>query len=201
MIPHASRSGSTPSRWSAVRTTAVGALAAGLLTIAPNARAGGPEPYGDPPFTCTVVDYGTEAPSLPGPADDPLCVRYDKTNITVSTLEALDFLAAEPGRVGLAAGRCSYWQQDHWAVRLAPGLTPLVEWEGSYWYDLRTGRGAAIARGLRVGGQPADGTAFVEALRPLIGDTAADDLARYAVDGGGGGMSFALPDGFALPSC
>jgi hypothetical protein len=184
-----------------VRAAVLATFVGGLLAIGPGARAEEPAPYDDPPFTCTVIDYGTEAPALPGPADDPLCVRYDKTNITVSTLEALDFLAGEPGRVGLAAGRCSYWQQDHWAVRLAPGLTPLVEWEGSYWYDVRTGRGAAIARGLRVGGRPADGTAFVEALRPLIGDAAADDLERYAADGGGGGASFSLPDGFALPSC
>ena len=47
------------------------------------ARAQSPEPYRDPPFTCTVARLRNGAPpELPAPADDPLCVRYDKTNIT-----------------------------------------------------------------------------------------------------------------------
>jgi len=160
-----------------------------------------PEPYRDPPFTCEVIDYGTEAPTLPPPEADPLCVRYDKTNITVSTLEVVDFLAAEPGRVAIVAGRCAYWQRDHWTVRVAPDTTPLVEWEGSYWYDARTGTAAGILRGLRVGGQPADGAAFADALRPLVGDENADQLAAFSAEGGGGGATFALPDGFAYPDC
>jgi hypothetical protein len=181
------------------------AAAGGLLLAAP---AGAqvpeptePEPYRDPPFTCEVHDYGTDAPTLPAPADDPLCVEYDKTNITVSTLEAVDFLAAEPGRVALVAGKCSYWQQDHWVVRAAPDTTPLIEWEGSYWYDARTGTAAGILRGLRVGGEPADGQAFVEAMRPIFGDEAVDELAAFADEDGGGGATFALPDGFAYEDC
>jgi hypothetical protein len=180
--------------------------AAGLLVLASPAGAQvpeptEPEPYRDPPFTCEVHDYGTEAPTLPAPADDPLCVEYDKTNITVSTLEAVDFLAAEPGRVALVAGKCSYWQQDHWVVRVAPDTTPLIEWEGSYWYDARTGTAAGILRGLHVGGEPADGQAFVEAMRPIFGDEAADELATFADEDGGGGATFALPDGFAYEDC
>jgi hypothetical protein len=159
------------------------------------------EPYRDPPFTCEVIDYGAEPPDLPAPPEDPLCVRYDKTNITVSTLGVVDFLAAEPGRVAIVAGKCSYWQQDHWVVRATPESTPLVEWEGSYWYDGRTGTAAGILRGLRVGGQPADGEAFAAALAPLIGDDAAAELASYAAEGGGGGASFALPEGFAPDAC
>ena len=91
-----------------------------LLAIAA-ARASSRSRTVDPPFTCEVIDYGTEPPELPAPADDPLCVRYDKTNITVSTLGVVDFLAAEPGRVAIVAGKCSYWQQDHWVVRATPG--------------------------------------------------------------------------------
>ncbi|MGH9086386.1 MAG: hypothetical protein ACRDYW_13130 [Acidimicrobiales bacterium] len=180
--------------------------AAGLLFVAVPAGAQvpeptEPEPYRDPPFTCEVHDYGTEAPTLPAPADDPLCVEYDKTNITVSTLEAVDFLAAEPGRVALVAGKCSYWQQDHWVIRVAPDTTPLVEWEGSYWYDARTGTAAGILRGLRVGGEPADGQAFAEAMRPIFGDESADELAAFADEDGGGGATFALPEGFAYEDC
>lgn len=160
-----------------------------------------PQPYRDPPFACEVVDYGTAPPEVPAPADDPLCVRYDKTNITVSTLGVFDFLAAEPGRVAIVAGKCSYWQQDHWIVRATPDTTPIVEWQGSYWYDGRTGTAGGIMRGLRVGGEPADGEAFAAALAPLIGEEAAADLAAYAADGGGGGVSFALPAGFGAEVC
>src|SRR5690606_28182595 len=76
------------------------ALGAGLLLAsAPSAGAQQPEPYRDPPLACAVIDYGSDPPPIPGPTDDPLCVRYDKTNATVSDLQALDFLAAEPGRI------------------------------------------------------------------------------------------------------
>lgn len=165
------------------------------------AAAGPLAPYHDPPFTCAVIDYGTSPPSLPAPEHDPLCVRYDKTNITVSNLGAVDFLAAEPGRVAIVAGKCAYWQQDHWVVRAAPGTTPLVEWQGSYWYDATTGTAAGIVRGFRVNGEPADGRRFVEAVRPLVGDAVADQLAPFAADGGGGGSSFALPAAFGAGVC
>lgn len=177
--------------------SAVVLLLALVLAVPSPAAAQGPEPFRDPPFTCEVHDYGTEPPAVPGPADDPLCVRYDKTNITVSTLEVVDFLAAEPGRVAIVAVKCSYWQQDHWIVRLSPDTPPLVEWEGSYWYDARTGAAAGILRGLEVAGQPADAATFIAALRPLVGDATADQLAPYASADGGGGLAFQLPDGFA----
>jgi hypothetical protein len=176
-------------------------LAVAAVLVAAPARAQAPEPYRDPPFTCTVIDHGTDAPEPPAPDDDPMCVRYDKTNITVSTLGVIDFLAAEPARVALVAGRCSYWQQDHWVVRASPDTPPLVSWEGSYWYDTRTASAAGILRDLRVADQPADATAFIAALRPLVGDEVADALEPFADDGGGGGATFALPDGFGGDPC
>jgi len=185
----------------ACRSLALAALVLVSAGVAARPAAGQepPQPYQDPPFTCVVHDYGAAAPTLPGPDDDPLCVRYDKTHVTISTLEVVDFLVAEPGRVALAAGRCSYWQQDHWVVRAAPGAPALVSWEGSYWYDVRSGTGAAVLRDLRVAGVPVDGAAFVEAMRPVVGDEQADALLAYASDGGGGGMSFAVPaDGEAM---
>lgn len=183
--------------------SAVAVLGGAWTVSVPRAQAQAPqpEPYRDPPFTCEVIDYGAEAPRIPAPEDDPLCVRYDKTDITVSTLGAVEFLAAEPARVALVAGKCSYWQQDHWIVRISTDTPALVEWEGSYWYDARSGSAGGIVRGMQVGGQPADGAAFAEAMTPLIGEEAAAELASYAAEGGGGGATFALPEGFGFPTC
>ena len=180
-------------------------LVAAVLAVAASgptaASAQTPEPYRDPPFTCEIIDYGKDAPTLPAPEDDPLCVRYDKTDITVTTLGAVDFLAAEPGRVALVAGKCSYWQQDHWVVRASPETPPIISWRGSYWYDARTGSAAGILRDLRVADQPASGEAFIEAMRPLVGDEQADQFRQFVDDGGGGGMAMQLPDGFGIDRC
>lgn len=183
-----------------VSASATGLLGIALITASP-AAAQTPEPYRDPPFSCEVIDYGKEAPTLPAPEDDPLCVRYDKTDITVSTLGAVDFLAGEPGRVALVAGKCSYWQQDHWIIRVSPETPPIVSWQGSYWYDAHSGSAGGILRDLHVADQPASGEAFIEAIRPLVGDEQADQFRQFADDGGGGGMSMRLPDGFGMEQC
>lgn len=172
-----------------------------LIVAASPVGAQTPEPYRDPPFACDVIDYGTDPPPIPGPDDDPLCVRYDKTNITVSTLEAVDFLAAEPGRVAIAAAKCSFWQQDEWAIRAAPDTPVLVGWTGSYWYDATSGSAAGILRDLRVADQPASADAFIEAVRPIVGDEQADAFAAFTDEDGGGGLTMALPDGFAFEEC
>ncbi len=183
----------------AVVPVAVGAV----VCLGPAGPAGGqtPEPYRDPPFTCEVIDYGTEPPTLPAPAADPLCVRYDKTNITVSTLGVIDFIAAEPGRVAIFAGKCSYWQQDRWSIRLSPDTPPLLSWAGSYWYDAASGSAGGVLRDLRVADQPATGDAFIEALRPLVGDEQADAFRAFTDPGGGGGLTMALPEGFGAEFC
>ena len=113
----------------------------------------------------------------------------------------VDFLAAEPTRVTIIAGKCSYWQQDHWVVRLTPDTTPIVEWEGSYWYDARTGTAAGIVRNFRIAGQPVDGYAFADSVEPFIGQDAADQIRPYSAEGGGGGASFALPQGLGEDVC
>ena len=181
-------------------------LGAALLAAIVAASAGAaiaqtPEPYQDPPFECDVYDYGTDAPPIPGPDDDPLCVRYDKTNVTVSNLEAVEFLAAEPGRVTIVAAKCSFWQQDEWAVRASPETPVLVSWSGSYWYDAVTGSAGGVLRDLEVAEQPATADAFIEALRPIFGDDQADEFARFTDDGGGGGVTMSLPDGFGYEAC
>jgi hypothetical protein len=189
------------SRAVGVCTTTFAAALTVVVSMPGAARGQSVEPYRDPAFTCEVVDYGTSPPTLPAPPQDPLCVRYDKTNITVADLGVVDFLAAEPGRIAIAAGKCRYWQQDHWVVRAAPDTTPVVEWEGSYWYDALTGAGAGILRNLRVGGQPADGAEFADAMAPLVGDETAERMRAFAAEGGGGGATFALPEGFGLAAC
>jgi hypothetical protein len=184
------------------RSVVLGGVALVAASMYPSlAQAQAPEPYRDPSFECAVIDYGTRPPPVPGPPDDPLCVRYDKTNITLATLEVVDFLAAEPGRVAIVAARCSYWQQDHWVIRASPDSPPLVSWEGSYWYDAPSASAAGVLRDLRVADQPADAATFIDALRPIVGDAAAEELGAFADDGGGGGATFALPDGFGGDPC
>jgi hypothetical protein len=179
----------------AIRLLVIAAVVLLAGVTAPAAAQGLPEPYEDPPFACTVHDYGLTAPPLIAPPDDPLCVRYDKTNATLADLGILDFLAGEPGRLTMVAGKCGYWQQDHWVVGVGAGLPPVIAWVGSYWYDLRTGTAGAALRSLEVLGQPADATTFIATLRPLVGDDVAARLAPYADPDGGGGVSYALPPG------
>lgn len=184
-----------------LRITMAAVLAVAVAVGAGPAGAQTPEPYTDPPFSCQVIDYGSDPPTLPAPAADPLCVRYDKTNATVSTLGIVDFLAAEPGRVAIVAAKCSYWQQDRWIIRATPDTPPLVAWNGSYWYDARSGSAGGVLRDLRIGDQPAGGEQFIEAIRPIVGDSQADELRRFVDDGGGGGLTMALPESFGFEEC
>ena len=102
-------------------------------------------PYVDPPFAglCTVRHFDeAEAPPLAGFADEPLCVEYEKRDITASNGGAIRFLAAEPARFAIAIPKCRYWQQDHWRIQLVPGGA-LIGWDGSYWFDKGDGAGGA----------------------------------------------------------
>lgn len=157
-------------------------------------------PYVDPPFRdqCVVHHYDEgEAPPIDLP-DDPLCVEYEKRDITASNGGAVRFLAAEPARFALALQKCRYWQQDHWRVQAQPGDTPIIGWDGSYWYDRVAGTGAAITRNFTVAGQPASPSQVAALIAPLDPDLAAV-IDTYGAEGGGGGASFAL--GFNDPSC
>src|SRR5438132_12466274 len=69
-----------------------------LLAFVAVARAQS-SPFVGPPFAgqCTVHHFGEGvAPPLDACTDDPLCVEYDKRDITASNGGAVDFLAAEP---------------------------------------------------------------------------------------------------------
>ncbi len=174
---------------------AVLGLAAGAVAVAQVT------PFVDPPFRhqCVVHHYEEhEAPPLDVP-DDPLCVEFEKRDITASNGGAVRFLAAEPARFALAVQKCRYWQQDHWRIQLVPGTGPLIGWDGSYWFDRVAGTGGAIVRDFTVAGLPADAGQVAALLAPLDPELAAVIGSYGAGPGGGGGASFVL--GFNDPTC
>jgi hypothetical protein len=187
-------------RWSAV-TLPLTALLVGLPIGA--AQAGTDTPitaYDAPPFAdaCQFHRFGEgEAPDLSAYPDDPLCVEYAKRDITVDNGGALAFALAEPARVALAAGKCQYWQVDHWSVQFSRGNVPVIRWDGSYWFDRGTGQAAGRLRHLTVGGQPAG---IDEAARLV--DPVSPELASYLRGYGHGGSGIGVDGGVrADPSC
>jgi len=173
-----------------VATLALGpALPAGALTAEPASHPDGLSPYKGPHFRCkTWLRYGTnQSPSIPSPPRDPLCVEYDKRDITVDNFGAVLFAYQEPFRFAAAAGKCRYWQVDHWSIQVSrPGEPVLVQWDGSYWFDLINGEGAGILRNFRVGGHPAD-VGAVASLIERVDPAAGAMLRMYGARGGGGG--------------
>ncbi|HVV75270.1 MAG TPA: hypothetical protein VHC43_04475 [Mycobacteriales bacterium] len=179
-------------------TLACGLLAA-LLLGTPAAGATTPSftPYRPPTFHCPTVHYygNGKAPNigalLPG---STLCVVYDKRDITVDNGGAVRFSLAEPARFAVA-GKCQYWQRDHWRIRLDRGYGELVQWDGSYWWDLRNGYGAAILRNFRIAGTPVgayQAASAVQAISPAL----AAQIRKYGAGPGGGfGASVRLPSG------
>jgi hypothetical protein len=200
------RIGAAPREYDMVRTRLV--LAALTLAIAGPASvvagsasgsaagsAPGPAPYRNPPFHCHVHHYGNgKAPNPLKTKADPLCVDYNKRDITVDNGGAIRFAEAEPARFAVA-GKCDYWQQDHWRVRLDRGFGPIVRWDGSYWFDITSGSGGAILRHFRIAGQPVGPTQAAAALATMS-PSLAKQIRKYgAGPSGGGGASTKLPSG------
>lgn len=159
----------------------------------------GPAPYVDPPFHCKVHHYGNgKAPDPLKTKGDPLCVEYNKRDITADNGGAVRFLAAEPARFAVA-GKCQYWQQDHWTIRLDRGFGAVVRWDGSYWFDVIDGQGGGILRHFHIGGQPVGPAQAAAAIRTVSPDMAKLIREYGAGRSGGGGASFAVPSGF--PQC
>jgi hypothetical protein len=158
----------------------------------------GVSPYKNPHFKCGkwLRFEFEEAPQTP-PERDPLCVEYDKRNITLDNGGAVTFLSLEPFRFAAAGGKCKYWQKDHWWIQISqPGEPVLVRWDGSYWFDLQRGEGGGIFRNFRVAGHPSDAAtaaALVERVSPGLGAL----IRTYGARGGGGGASghFGNPSG------
>jgi hypothetical protein len=171
-------------------------LSEGLLGGSASAATPGPvQPYVAPPFAadCTVHRFGEgEAPDITAYPDDPLCVEYAKRDITVDNGGAVGFLLAEPARFAMAGPKCQYWQQDHWSVQLSRGDTPVVRWDGSYWFDKGRGQAAGRLSRVRVGGQPVSvrqAATVVEGASPEL----AAYLRRYARGGNGMGYDGTVP--------
>jgi hypothetical protein len=178
------------------------ALAGPPSVVAAQAASGsnpGPAPYVNPPFHCKVHHYGNgKAPDPLKTKGDPLCVEYNKRDITADNGGALRFLEAEPARFAVA-GKCQYWQQDHWKVRLDRGFGAVVRWDGSYWFDVTDGAGAGILRHFHIAGQPVGPSQAAAALKTVSPAMAAMIRKYGAGRSGGGGASFTVPSGF--PQC
>jgi hypothetical protein len=175
------------------------ALMAVLVVLSPLAPAHGApapiEPYFPPPFgdSCVVHQFGEgEVPKLRSLPDDPLCVEYAKRDITISNGGAIRFILAEPARFALVAGKCQYWQQDHWSVQLRPGATPVIRWDGSYWLDLGAGQAGARLSGLAIAGRPAtleEAAKYAARFSPAL----AAFFRQYGQGGDGGAVRLGIP--------
>jgi hypothetical protein len=149
-------------------------------------------PYRHPTFHCAVVHrYGNGVSPPLTLHDDPLCVVYNKRDITVDNGGAIRFLLAEPTRFAVA-GKCRYWQRDHWRIRIDRGMHPLVRWDGSYWWDLKRGIGGAILHHFRIAGQPV-GAAQAAAAVATVSPGMARLIHKYGGRHSGGGMTLVLP--------
>ena len=177
--------------WPAVALFATPGAAAGAAGAAQPIT-----PYNPPSFHCQFVQFGNgQAPALTGYPQDPLCVEYDKRNITASNGGAVTFVLAEPTRFAIAVPKCQYWQLDHWSIQLTPTDGALVQWDGSYWFDKGQGTGGVLLRNFTVAGQPVgawQAAAAVEAADPEVATLIRSFGAGPA---GGGGASFSLGGG------
>jgi hypothetical protein len=152
-------------------------------------------PYEPPSFRCpTVHHYGKGVGPKQGTLSGAtLCVIYNKRDITADNGGAVRFSLAEPGRFAVA-GKCRYWQRDHWKIRLDRGFGAIVSWDGSYWWDLRNGYGSAIMRNFRIGGLPV-GARQAAALVSMVSPPLAAQMRRYGGPGGGFGAEVTMPSG------
>lgn len=176
------------------------ALPLGAAPTAAQPREDGPQPYFAPPFRdrCTVHQFDEgEAPDLAGYPDDPLCVEYSKRDITLDNGGAVAFLLAEPNRFAIALDKCAYWQQDHWSVQASRGQTPVVRWDGSYWFDKGAGQAAARVRRLTIGGERATLRQAAREVAPYSPELA-EWFRTYGRGGDGMGWSSSYPFD---PSC
>jgi hypothetical protein len=116
---------------------------------------------GTNPFRCELqyAGFGTE---VPHPDADPYCVDFDKRRQNVTELGIVDFLSKEPARVAAAAGKCFYFQSDHWRASVVQddGSTKLYEWDGHYFFDKARGDGGAWVTNFNVNGQTGDPSAL-----------------------------------------
>jgi len=142
--------------------------------------------YAAPPFQCRFTQYGEgEAPPLDVAGRDPLCVEYQKRDLTVTNGGAVGFALAEPARLAIAVPACQYWQIDHWSVQISPGDDAVLRWDGSYWFDKGRLTAASAFRRFSLGGQSVSAQRAADAVRP-VSTQLADAIEQYGVSGGFG---------------
>ena len=155
-----------------------------------------PAPFQEPSFaaTCTWHEFGEgEQPPLWLMFVNPLCVEYSKRDITFDDGGALTFLLAEPSRFAIALTTCRYYQKDHWSVQTTSGATPLVAWDGQYWWDRTGGLAGARLTNFRIDGRTVGIGDAVAALRDHGFPNVADVLAAYGQAPGETGSTVSLP--------
>lgn len=117
-----------------------------------------PTPWdGKNPFVCKIQDAG-RGTKVPDPGADPYCVNFDKTNQNVSQLGLVKFLSLEPARTQAAAGKCFYYQQDHWrgSVIQSKAQTKTYEFYGHYFFNKATGDGGVWVTDFNLNGRTFD---------------------------------------------
>ncbi|MFF3313767.1 hypothetical protein [Streptomyces sp. NPDC002952] len=152
-------------------------------------------PFTEPGFagTCAWHRFGEgEVPPWWLMFTDPLCVEYSKRDITADNGGALRFLVAEPARVALSLMTCHYYQQDHWSVQSTSGATPVVAWDGQYWWDKSELRAGARLTNFRVNGHTVGIGDAATALRAEYPDLSRA-LGEYGSAAGETGLTVALP--------
>ncbi|MEV6013173.1 hypothetical protein AB0M29_41220 [Streptomyces sp. NPDC051976] len=152
--------------------------------------------FTEPSFavTCTWHSFGEgEQPPWWLVFADPLCVEYSKRDITFDDGGALTFLLAEPARFAVALSTCRYYQKDHWSVQTTTGATPLVAWDGQYWWDRTGERAGARLTHFRIDGQTVGIGDAAAALRAHGFPHVADVLDDYGQAPGESGATVSLP--------
>ncbi|MFJ9752982.1 hypothetical protein [Streptomyces chartreusis] len=175
------------------------ALSAGLLPSG-TAHAKGSSiatasPFTEPAFSsaCTWHEFGEgEKPPWWLLLTDPLCVEYQKRDITSDNGGVIRFLAAEPARFAVTLLTCHYYQKDHWSVQSTTGASPWVAWDGQYWWDKSARRAGARLTNLRIHGHTVGIGDAVAALRPVFPNLA-DALSDYGQMAGETGITADLP--------
>ncbi|WP_143651127.1 hypothetical protein [Streptomyces phaeoluteigriseus] len=123
---------------------------------------------------------------------NPLCIEYSKRDITFDNGGALRFLLAEPSRFAITMLTCRYYQRDHWSVQTSSGATPLVTWDGQYWWNKSHREAGARLTNFRINGQSAGMGDVVSLLRADFPDVA-DALADFGDEAGETGLVTSLP--------
>ncbi|MCZ4611748.1 hypothetical protein O3S80_49980 [Streptomyces sp. Lzd4kr] len=166
-----------------------------MLLASPTSASATLAPFTEPSFTESCTWHHFEEGEWPPPwlwLYDPLCVEYDKRDITTDNGGALRFLLAEPSRFAVALVSCRYYQKDHWSVQTTTGSTPFVAWDGQYWFDKRARTAAIRLTNFRIAGHSAGVGDVVDALRPDYPELAGA-LAEYGDELGETGMTVTLP--------